>query len=295
MGEDSKAEEAPKEAQAIQQPSIQDIVLTVFMHCEGCARRVRRCLKGFDGVENVETDCVNQRVVVKMKGEKADPLKILERLERKSHRRVELISPILEPIDHPKTEDNKPQRQVSTVVLKVHMHCEACAQEIKRRIKRLKGVESVDPDLKSSQVTVKGAVDPAALVEYVHRRTGKHVAIVKQEPEITPGNNAEETVEEDAEEKKGDAGEGAESEKKVDEESKVEEKAAGDPAAEDAVKVVEVKKNEYHHFNNPQRHIMEMYSYPPTMAYPAADMAVIGHADPPQMFSDENPNGCSVM
>ena len=57
----------------------------------------------------METDCLTQRVVVKVKGEKADPLKILERLKRKSHRRVELISPILEPIDRPKTEDNKPQ------------------------------------------------------------------------------------------------------------------------------------------------------------------------------------------
>lgn len=31
------------------------------------------------------------------------------------------------------------QPQVITVVLKVHMHCEACAQEIKKRILRMKG------------------------------------------------------------------------------------------------------------------------------------------------------------
>lgn len=34
------------------------------------------------------------------------------------------------------------QPQVITVVLKVHMHCEACAQEIKKRIERMKGDES---------------------------------------------------------------------------------------------------------------------------------------------------------
>lgn len=30
-------------------PPPQEIVLKVFMHCEGCARKVRRCLKGFPG------------------------------------------------------------------------------------------------------------------------------------------------------------------------------------------------------------------------------------------------------
>lgn len=345
--EDTKPEEPPKAAplqekteaetdnkeskDAIEEKPLpkppQDIVLSVFMHCEGCARKVRRCLKGFEGVESVDTDCRTHKVVVK--GEKADPVKVLGRLQRKSHRRVELISPIPEPpapipepVQEPKTEDPKPQPQIlTTVVLKVHMHCEACAQEIKRRIHRMKGVESVDPDLKSSQVTVKGAIDPAALVAYVHRRTGKHAAIVKLEPEITPEkNDSEVAAEEVKEEKKPDAGDEGESEKKVEEESKVEEKpaaaAAGegeaegadpapaDPVAEEAPKMVEVKKNEYHYY--PQRYIMEMYPYAPPMigdmSYPPPHMVVdaypapvMGQAYPPQMFSDENPNACSVM
>ena len=45
------------------------------------------------------------------------------------------------------------------------------------------GVESAEPDLKSSEVTVKGVFDPPKLVEYVYKRTGKHAVIVKQEPE----------------------------------------------------------------------------------------------------------------
>nr|GLL22089.1 heavy metal-associated isoprenylated plant protein 7-like [Ipomoea trifida] len=97
------------------------------MHCEGCARKVRRCLKG---VEDVVTDCKSHKVVVK--GEKADPLKVVARVQKKSHR----------------------QPQVITVVLNVHMHCEACAQEIKRRIQRMK-----DPAL------AKQAEAGAAVVE----------------------------------------------------------------------------------------------------------------------------------
>nr|DAD34191.1 TPA_asm: hypothetical protein HUJ06_004831 [Nelumbo nucifera] len=32
------------------------------------------------------------------------------------------------------------QPQVIIVVLKVHMHCEACSQEIRKRIQRMKGI-----------------------------------------------------------------------------------------------------------------------------------------------------------
>lgn len=47
------------------------------------------------GVEDVITDCKSHKVVVK--GEKADPLKVLERVQKKSHRKVELLSPIPKP------------------------------------------------------------------------------------------------------------------------------------------------------------------------------------------------------
>nr|GMC73793.1 heavy metal-associated isoprenylated plant protein 7-like [Ipomoea batatas] len=127
------------------------------MHCEGCARKVRRCLKGFDGVEDVVTDCKSHKVVVK--GEKADPLKVVARVQKKSHR----------------------QPQVITVVLNVHMHCEACAQEIKRRIQRMKGVENVEPDFKGSLVTVKGVFEPPSLVDDVNEVKGRMGNIMKTE------------------------------------------------------------------------------------------------------------------
>lgn len=39
--EEKKTEEAPAPPQ--------EIVLRVYMHCEGCARKVRKSLKGFQG------------------------------------------------------------------------------------------------------------------------------------------------------------------------------------------------------------------------------------------------------
>ena len=60
----------------------------------------------FSGVEEVITDCRSHKVVVK--GEKADPLKVLARVQRKSHRQVELISPIPKP---PAEEEKKPEEK----------------------------------------------------------------------------------------------------------------------------------------------------------------------------------------
>ncbi|XP_054822596.1 heavy metal-associated isoprenylated plant protein 7-like [Prosopis cineraria] len=266
-GKESKEQTPP--------PPPPDIVLKVYMHCEGCARKVRRSLKGFPGVEEIITDCKAHRVVVK--GEKADPLKVLERVQRKSHRQVELLSPIPKPPveeekkpeekENPKSEEKKEEPEIVTVVLKVHMHCEACAQEIKRCIQRMKGVESAEPDLKKSEVSVKGVFETAKLVEYVHKRTGKQAVIVKQEPE----EKTEKTEEGGKEEKKGEGGEKA----KEGEEKKRRGSEGKEGAETEETKVVELKRNEYYYY--PPRYTMEMYAYPP------------------QIFSDENPNACSVM
>lgn len=61
------------------------------------------------GVEDVITDCKTHKVVVK--GEKADPLKVLERIQRKSHRQVELLSPIPKPPEEEKKPEEKEKPQ----------------------------------------------------------------------------------------------------------------------------------------------------------------------------------------
>lgn len=57
------------------------------------------------------TDCKTHKVVVK--GEKADPVKVLERVQKKSHRQVELLSPIPVPAPAPEEEPKKPPEEVA--------------------------------------------------------------------------------------------------------------------------------------------------------------------------------------
>ena len=54
------------------------------------------------------TDCRASKVVVK--GERADPMNVFKRVQRKSHRHVELISPIPKPPTPPEEPEKLPEK-----------------------------------------------------------------------------------------------------------------------------------------------------------------------------------------
>ncbi|KAM2731189.1 hypothetical protein EV2_034884 [Malus domestica] len=134
------------------------------------------------GVEEVVVDYPNHKVTVK--GKKADPLRVLERVQNKFSRNAELISPIPKPENKQKKEPEKKEAappQVKVVVLKTLMHCEGCAIDVKKYLEKIKGVGSVEANMESSRVRVRGIVEAAKLVEYIKKELGKHAEIVKQE------------------------------------------------------------------------------------------------------------------
>ncbi|KAG2371883.1 uncharacterized protein HKW66_Vig0240040 [Vigna angularis] len=126
---------------------------------------------------------------------------------------------------------------------------------------------------------------PEKLVEYVYKRTGKHTVIVKLEAKKKE-EKVEEVEKKEEVEKEKKSGEGEENKEKKEEEAK------DKTMAEEADKVVpEVKINEY--FYNPPSSGIEVYAYPAHLVYPSYPSYF--HAYPPQIFSDENPNACTVM
>ncbi|KAM4078481.1 hypothetical protein ACJW30_09G040600 [Castanea mollissima] len=66
-------------------------VYKIDLHCEGCAKKVKKAVRDFDGVEEVKTDCGANKLTVK--GTNVDPTAIREKLEEKIEKKVELISP----------------------------------------------------------------------------------------------------------------------------------------------------------------------------------------------------------
>ncbi|KAK9127699.1 hypothetical protein Syun_016496 [Stephania yunnanensis] len=62
-----------------------------------------------------------------------------------------------------------------TVVLKVGMSCEGCVGAVKRVLSKMEGVEEFNVDIKEQKVTVKGNVQPEAVLQTVSR-TGKRLS-----------------------------------------------------------------------------------------------------------------------
>ncbi|KAH9716541.1 Copper transport protein ATX1 [Citrus sinensis] len=67
-----------------------------------------------------------------------------------------------------------------TVVLKVDMSCEGCYGAVKRVLGKMDGVETFDIDLKEQKVTVKGNVQPDAVLQTVSK-AGKKTAFWEEE------------------------------------------------------------------------------------------------------------------
>ncbi|KAK7328257.1 hypothetical protein VNO77_22360 [Canavalia gladiata] len=155
------------------------VVLKAFIHCEGCSNKISKCLKSFDGVKDVSVDRENQRVVVK--GEVKDPMKVLERLQNKYSKNVELISPKPKADKQKNNPEKKEQVKGKTVILKMYMHCEGCISDIKRKIEKMEGVDSVELDKEKSIVIVRGTMESTKLVQYVKKKLGKHAEIIKED------------------------------------------------------------------------------------------------------------------
>ncbi|KAF2312179.1 hypothetical protein GH714_028391 [Hevea brasiliensis] len=261
-------------------------VYKMDMHCEGCAKKIKRAVKHLEGVEEVKTDCEGNKLTVTGN---VDPAKVKARLEEK-------------------TKEESGDR--STVVLKIRTHCDGCISKIKKIILKFKGVDSVTVDGPKDLVTVKGTMEVKEMVPYLKENLRRNVDVVppKKEEENKGGGEKKEEAkaekkEETKAEKKGDGGK--------------EEAAASGSGAK-----VEVSKMEYYPAPAPTHWFDGMFGhsytvepqhgyYPVNQGYPMMTHGYVqqGYVQPgyvmepvyhhpmhaPQMFSDENPNSCSVM
>ncbi|XP_021766746.1 heavy metal-associated isoprenylated plant protein 7-like [Chenopodium quinoa] len=271
------------------------IVIKVDMHCqcEACAKKISKALKGYQGVEDVAVDRKTNTVMVKGKTDEA--LKLCDRIRHKTGRNAQLLSPLPKPPQEenkPKQEENKDKKTepalkdqpppVVTMVLGVHMHCEACAQLLRKRIRKIKGVESVETDVGKSQVIVKGVIgDPEALAKYVHKKTRKQVSIIKA------GN--EQDNQQDATTKPKASSNEQENNKKDDDNKEV----IDNTIIDQDVKMM-MMNNMINSSNDYYRPSSARYDY--MTDYYNNDHHHYNHNyQPPQVFSDENPNACSIM
>ncbi|KAF5471870.1 hypothetical protein F2P56_008634 [Juglans regia] len=339
-------------------------VFKMDLHCEGCARKVKRVVRNIDGVEQVKADCSANKLTV---AGKADPSAIKEMLEQKTKKKVELVSAppkkdgggdkkpeekAQKKEEVKKSDDKKPKE--STAVLKIRLHCDGCIQKIRKIVSKFGGVQNVDIDKAKDLLSVKGTMDVKELVPYLKAKLKRSVDVVPpkkdeagdQKPKEAGGGGDKKEKEKEAsggggeKKEKEAAAAGGGGEKKEKEaaaaggggEKKEKEAVAagggggdGGKKEEGAGAKVEVSKMDYHGY--PYQAPMYWHDGPayaqnyPMVVHPGygnQGFVTHGYVDDqgygpygnvnhgymvaanhpmhaPQLFSDENPNACSVM
>ncbi|XP_021725709.1 heavy metal-associated isoprenylated plant protein 9-like [Chenopodium quinoa] len=293
------AEEEKKEEEPPQPPPPPPpFVLYVDLHCVGCAKKIERSIMRIRGVEGVVIDMAQNQVTVKGV---VEPQAICNKITKKTKRTAKVLSPLPANEGEPMPEVVTSQVSgLTTVVLSVNMHCEACAGQLKKKILKMRGVQTAETELSGGKVTVTGTMDADKLVEYVYRRTKKTAKIVPQPEPEKPAEEppkAEEAGEKPPEEPKPEETkeENNPPPKEGGEEKPPEgggDKKGGENIEEPKKEEGEVNGEVIHTINNyVEEESMKrmMYNY-----YYQQPMYVIERIPPPQLFSDENPNACCI-
>ncbi|KAJ7965224.1 Heavy metal-associated isoprenylated plant protein [Quillaja saponaria] len=276
---EAKPEEKPAEEKKEEPKPPQPFVLFVDLHCVGCAKKIERSIMKIRGVEGVVIDMCKNEVTIKGI---VEPQAICNKIMKKTKRRAKVLSPLPAVEGEPMPEVVSSQVSgLVTVELDVNMHCEACAEQLKKKILKFRGVQTAVTELSTSKVTITGTMDANNLVEYVYRRTKKQARIVPQpEPEPEKKEENKEAEEAKSEEKKEENAEKKEEEKQAQgtEEKKEEKEEEGNKKIEENGNVNNIDEEQMKRM---------MYNYQP--------LYVIERIPPaPQLFSDENPNACCI-
>ncbi|KAL6132277.1 hypothetical protein ACLB2K_070648 [Fragaria x ananassa] len=276
--EEKAAEEEKKEEPKPPAP----FVLYVDLHCVGCAKKIERSIMKIRGVEGVVVDMATNEVTIKGI---VEPQAVCNKIMKRTKRKAKVLSPLPAAEGEPIPEVVASQvSELTTVELQVNMHCEACAEQLKKKILKMRGVQNAVTDHNSGKVTVTGTMDGDKLVDYVYRRTRKQAKIVPQ-PEPEQEKKEEAAAEKPAEEAK------PEEQKEENAEKKEEEKPAEEAKKEEEGDAGGGEKEEH---NNdvvqgiPEEELKRMmqHYYQPLYVYE--------RIPPPQLFSDENPNACCI-
>ncbi|KAH1112712.1 hypothetical protein GYH30_010794 [Glycine max] len=273
---ESKPEENQEEKKEPKPPS--PCVLFLDLHCKGCAKKIKKSIMKMRGVEGVVIDMAKNEVTIKGT---VEPQAICNMISKKTKKRAKVISPLPEAVEGEPIPSQASEPVI--VELNISMHCEACAAQLKRKILKMRGVETAVTELSTGKAIVTGTMDANKLVDYVYRRTKKQVKIVSQpEPEAEPekkeeNKELEKPAAEEAKPDEEEKEEGGKDENENKEEKGVEE-VGGD---ENGVVVLNIDDDE-----SMKRMMYHYYYYQP--------LCVIEGIPPPQLFSDENPNACCI-
>ncbi|KAJ8747660.1 hypothetical protein K2173_024330 [Erythroxylum novogranatense] len=171
---------AAKGITKIEEKEVITAIFKVNLHCQQCALDIKNPLLKTEGVQNVEVD--NEKGEIKVKG-RMDIIKVHKIIERVSKKRVVLISP------QPKTSDTQSknirkekeakQETTRTITIKVHMHCDKCEVDLRKKLLKHRGIYMVKTDMKTQTLTVQGTIECDKLLAYIRKKAQKSATVVE--------------------------------------------------------------------------------------------------------------------
>ncbi|WVZ59108.1 hypothetical protein U9M48_009306 [Paspalum notatum var. saurae] len=215
--------------------------------------------------------------------------------------------------DKEKGAEKPKEPKQETVTLKIRLHCDGCIDRIRRRIYKIKGVKDVTVEAAKDLVKVTGTMDAAALPGYLRDKLSRDVEVVAAGKK--DGGGGGDKKGEDGKDKgaggdkKKDGGGGGDDKKEKDKDKSAAASASVAPTPMADAGMYQMPPHYgytpyppapagyYGAAAPPPHHHAGFYpnaaagaQYPPA---PPPTYLYSAHA--PQMFSDENPNACSVM
>ncbi|XP_040993575.1 heavy metal-associated isoprenylated plant protein 4 [Juglans microcarpa x Juglans regia] len=273
MAAEDEKKEKEKDGKKEIKEKVEEVINAVYrvnLHCQQCARDISKPLMRTQGVHAVDADF--EKGEMKVKGV-IDPIKMQKRIEKLSKKKVVLVSPIVKPKESV-TIEKKKEPIMRTTSVKVHMHCDKCEQDLKKRLLMHKGIHSVKTDMKAQTLTVGGTIEPDNLLSYLKKKVNKLAEIITSKQ----AEKKEEKKEKDDQKPTQKAGDGKPKEKPT------EKSGDGKPSSTtESTKIIEVFKEA------DQTKVVEVKAKEGNAPY------FIHYVYAPQLFSDENPNACSVM
>ncbi|XP_074589205.1 uncharacterized protein LOC141845069 [Curcuma longa] len=143
----------------------------LHIHCKECASVVHKHIVRNSGVEKVDITVESGKVIVKGY---FDVKKVQERIEKKTKKKVELIWTKCLPKEEKKEE-------IKIIVIKVHLHCENCEQDLKVLLLKHKEIHKVETYLGDNCCKIIGTIKEEELVKYIQKNTHKIAKILKVE------------------------------------------------------------------------------------------------------------------
>ncbi|XP_022978408.1 heavy metal-associated isoprenylated plant protein 6 [Cucurbita maxima] len=261
------------------------------------------------------------------KGEKKAEGKSDKKTDEKTEKKPEEKKPEEKKAEEKKADDKKAKE--STAVLKMRLHCEGCIQKIRKALIKSKGVNEITVDAMKDLITVKGTIEGKDLAGYLKDKFKRSVEVVppkKDEPAAAAAAAGGDKKEKEAgggggDKKENDGkaassgGDGGGTKMEV---SKLEYSGLSyqpstfyyDAPVHSQYSYAMEAQPSYPPVHSQYSYAMEaqpsnspIHSFANSSGYYANQnyahqgyaMPMYDHSHAPQMFSDENPNACSVM